>query len=52
MFNKKCHVNVKDQCYCKFIYGRGRSNHRNCSVKKGVLENFASFTGIQLCWSL
>ena len=23
-----------------------------CSVKKGVLENFANFTGNHLCWSL
>ena len=29
-----------------------RSIHQRCSVKKGVLQNFANFTGKQLCWSL
>ena len=29
-----------------------RSSHWNSSVKKGVLRNFASFTGKHLCWSL
>ena len=29
-----------------------RSSHWNSSVKKGVLKNFASFSGKQLCWSL
>ena len=29
-----------------------RNNHRRCSVKKGVLENFTNFTGKLLCWSL
>ena len=28
-----------------------RSSHRGCSVKKGVLKNFANFTGTYLCWS-
>ena len=31
------------------VYG---SNHRRCSVKKDVLENFANYTGKHLCWSL
>ena len=31
------------------IYG---SSHRRCSVKKGVLKNFANFTGKHLFWSL
>ena len=26
-----------------------RSSHRRCSVKKGVLKNFANFKGIHLC---
>ena len=26
--------------------------YRKCSVRKGVLENFANFTGKYLCWSL
>ena len=25
--------------------------HRRCSVKKGILKNFANFTGKHLCWS-
>ena len=29
-----------------------RSSHRRCSVKKGVLGNFAKFTGEHLCQSL
>ena len=29
-----------------------RSNHHRCSIKKGVLKNFAKFTGEQLCESL
>ena len=29
-----------------------RSNHRRCSVRKGVLRNFAKFTGKHLCQSL
>ena len=30
----------------------GRSSQERCSVKKGVLKNFANFTGKHLCWSL
>ena len=29
-----------------------RSSHRRCSVGKGVLRNFAKFTGKHLCQSL
>ena len=29
-----------------------RSSHRRCSVRKGVLENSAKFTGKHLCQSL
>ena len=29
-----------------------RSSHRRCSIKKGVLENFAKFAGKNLCQSL
>ena len=29
-----------------------RSSHCSCCVKKGVLRNFANFTGKYLCWSL
>ena len=31
---------------------RDRSSHRRCSVKKGVLRNFAKFTGKHLCQRL
>ena len=30
----------------------GRSSHSRCSIKKGVLKNFAKFTGKHLCQSL
>ena len=30
----------------------GRSSDRRCSLKKGVLRNFAKFTGKHLCQSL
>ena len=29
-----------------------RSSHQRCSMKKGVRENFAKFTGKHLCQSL
>ena len=28
-----------------------RSDHQSCSVEKGVLNNFANFTGKHLHWS-
>ena len=31
---------------------KGRSSHRRCFVKKGVLRNFAKLTGKHLCQSL
>ena len=31
---------------------RCRSSHQSCSMKKGVLRNFAKFTGNHLCQSL
>ena len=31
---------------------RSRSSHRRCSVKKGILRNFAKFTGKHMCQSL
>ena len=34
------------------VAGIFRSSHRRCSVKKGVLRNFAKFTGKHLCQSL
>ena len=34
------------------VGANGRSSHWRCSVKKGVLKNFAKFTGKHLCRSL
>ena len=34
------------------LVGLFRSRHRRCSVKKGILKNFANFTGKHLCLSL
>ena len=34
------------------IFGKDRRSHRRCSVRKGVLRNFAKFTGKQICQSL
>ena len=36
--------------FCKI--SKYRSSHRGCSIKKGVLENFAKLTGKHLCQSL
>ena len=38
--------------YEGIYFGKNRSSHRRCSVKKGVLRNFAKFTGKDLCQSL
>ena len=35
-----------------YIFKTDRSSHRRCSVRKGVLRNFAKFTGKYLCQSL
>ena len=37
--------------YCE-IYKNTRSSHQRCSIIKGVLINFAKFTGKHLCQSL
>ena len=37
---------------CVQQYNMYRSSQRRCSLKEGVLKNFANFTGKQLCWSL
>ena len=33
-------------------WAQNRSSHQGCSVRKGVLRNFAKFTGKHLCQSL
>ena len=38
--------------HLRFAASDFRSTHRKYSVEKGVLKNFANFTGKQLCWSL
>ena len=38
--------------YFKTAQIRNRSSHWRCSVRKGVLRNFAKFTGKHLCQSL
>ena len=48
MFLGTINVNIKGQCF-KQPY---KSSHQRCSVKKGVLRNFAKFTGKHLCQSL
>ena len=45
----------KETCYClnlMKILTWFRSSHQRCSVRKGVLRNFANFTGKHLCQSL
>ena len=43
---------MKTLCYCYWLWVFVRSSHRSCSVAKGVLGNFAKFTGKHLCQSL
>ena len=38
--------------YTSFTIYLLRSSHQGCSIKKGVLKNFAKFTGKQLRQSL
>ena len=40
------------QCYRLYNFSSFRSSHWRCSVRKGVLRNFATFTGKQLWQSL
>ena len=36
----------------QILITKTRSSHRRCSIRKGVLKNFAKFTGKHLCQSL
>ena len=38
--------------HLKFWWAWFRSSHQRCSVRKGVLRNFAKYTGKHLCQSL
>ena len=61
---RRVHSNSKELSHLpwqnkKFLFRRllvipsqNRSSHRRCSVRKGVLRNFAKFTGEHLCQSL
>ena len=54
---KKCEVVVWSLCILETPEVKEsktdyRSSHRRCSLRKGVLRNFAKFTGKQLCQSL
>ena len=42
---------MSSKCY-KPKFETFRGSHGRCSVKKGVLENFAKFTGKHLCFSM
>ena len=42
---------VKENCVEKILHAICRSSHRRWSVRKGVLRNFAKFTGKHLCQS-
>ena len=57
LFSSECVIGKTcfDECFLfHIITGRYffRSSHRRCSMKKGVLGNFAKFTGKHLCQSL
>ena len=47
-FGKKNYL----QCYWLYNFPSFRSSHWMCSVRKGVLINFAKVTGKHLCQSL
>ena len=46
------YLRKKEGNITKVVASTFRSSHRRCSVKKGVPENFAKFTGRHLCQSL
>ena len=35
-----------------YVYGKNRSSHRRCSLRKGILRNIPKLTGKHLCQSL
>ena len=56
MWPKSSKTLVKDKAPVKLqtwhFISKTKSSHRRCSLKKGVLKNFAKSTGKHLCWSL
>ena len=51
LLKKTCNFIRKRLQYCE-VYKNTRSSHQRCSIIKGVLINFAKFTGKHLCQSL
>ena len=55
---QSCSLSLKDFWKCVTMTLKNleiaiiRSSHQRCSVRKGVLRNFAKFTGKHLCQSL
>ena len=47
-----CGLSLLCLIVCLFLQFTDRSSRRRCSVKIGVLKNFANFTGKHLCWGL
>ena len=59
LFQKTCFLehlrevaSVSDYCLRKIKHFSNRSSQRMCSVKKGVVKNFAIFIGKHLYWNL
>ena len=54
--HRNIYVILQYRIYCTMSIGVGpvlyRSNHQRCSIRKGVLRNFAKFTGKHLYQSL
>ena len=44
--------NIYGKIFCNKISLGFRSSHQSCATKKGVLKNFAKFTGIHMCQTL
>ena len=51
LLKNTCNFTRKRLQYCE-VYKNTRSSHQRCSIIKGVLTNFAKFTGKHLCQSL
>ena len=51
LLKKTCNFIRKSLQYCE-VYKNTRSSHQRCSIIKGVLINFARFTGKHQCQSL
>ena len=61
IYSKNKRLNTDFKYYSNFIHsiklsklklGSYRRSHQMCSMKKGLLRNFANFTGKHLCQSL